>query len=92
MEQLCPPARTIQDDYRPKDALAVCSVTMLRPAAYLPKLHDEIHKGSRRVGVTNVSSFLKQIGDGDICLQRLIHRTLARTKINVDVFLDLWQT
>jgi hypothetical protein len=65
---------------------------MLGQTTYLTELHDEIHEGSRRVSVTNVSSFLKQIGDGDVCLQRLVHCTLTRTEIDVDVFLDLWQT
>jgi hypothetical protein len=92
MEPLCPPAQTIQDDYRPKNGSGLCDITKLRPATYLTELHDEIHEGSRRVSVTNVSSFLKQIGDGDVCLQRLVHCTLARTEINVNVFLDLWQT
>jgi hypothetical protein len=92
MKPLCPPAQTIQDDYRPKNASGVCDITMLGPTTYLTELHDEIHEGSRRVSVTNVSSFLKQIGDGDVCLQRLVHCTLARTEINVNVFLDLWQT
>ena len=92
MEPLCPPARTIQDDYRPKNASVVCDITTLRPTTYLTELHDEIHEGSRRVSITDVSSFLKQIGDGDVCLQRLVHCTLARTEINVNVFLDLWQT
>jgi hypothetical protein len=92
MVPLCPPARTIQDDYKPKNASIMCDITMLRPTTYLTELHDEIHEGSRRVSVTNVSSFLKQIGNGDVCLQRLVHCTLARTEINVNVFLDLWQT
>jgi hypothetical protein len=65
---------------------------MLGQTTYLTELHDEIHEGSRRVSVTNVSSFLKQIGDVDVCLQRLVHCTLTRTEIDVDVFLDLWQT
>jgi hypothetical protein len=65
---------------------------MLSPTTYLTELHDEIHEGSRRISVTNISSFLKQVGDGDVCLQRFVHCTLARTEINVNVFLDLWQT
>jgi hypothetical protein len=92
MEPLCPPARIIQDDCKPKNASVVRDVTILRPTTYFAELHDEIHEGSRRVGVTNVSSFLKQIGDGDVCLQCLVHRTLTRTEINVNVFLDLWET
>ena len=90
MEPQCPPARIIPDDCRPKNASVVCDITKLRPTTYLTELHDEIHEGSCRVGITNVSSFLKQISDGDVCLQRLVHRTLARTEINVNIFLDLW--
>jgi hypothetical protein len=65
---------------------------MLRQTTYLTELHDEIHEGSRRVGVTNVSSLLEQIGDRNVCLQRLVHCTLARTKVNVNVLLNLRQT
>src|SRR5580693_699572 len=59
------------------------------PRTYLAELHDKIHERTGRVGITDIGSFCKQICNGHICLQGLVHCALARAEINVNVLLNL---
>lgn len=67
----------------------VGTLKQLWVVANLPELHDKVHERAGRVRVAHIRRLLQKVLNGNLGEERLVQRPLPRTKIDINVNLNL---